>query len=161
MQADVSARPWHWQAIISWREEDATALGLRPPPDWREIARRVMPQFGPHSGIAEADLRWVGAVHRKAGQPRVHLLAWLADAEPPRQPRLQRPGLWDIRRMIARELYGPLRAQLAAQRTAQRVPHAGAADTTWREKRGKVVNDGCYWRLVKSRSLTVWCSEPA
>ncbi len=120
MQADVSARPWHWQAVISLREEDATALGLRAPPDWRDLARRVMPQFALHSGIAEADIHWVGAVHRKTGQPHVHLLAWLADGAPPRQPRLQRPELRDIRRMIARELYGPLRAQLAAERTAQR-----------------------------------------
>lgn len=120
VQAEVSARPWHWQAVISLREEDATALGLRAPPDWRDLARRVMPQFALHSGIAEADLRWVGAVHRKVGQPHVHLLAWLADGAPRRQPRLQRPELRDIRRMIARELYGPLRAQLAAERTAQR-----------------------------------------
>lgn len=120
VQAEVSARPWHWQAVISLREEDATALGLRAPPDWRDLARRVMPQFALHSGIAEADLRWVGAVHRKVGQPHVHLLAWLADGAPPRQPRLQRPELRDIRRMIAREVYGPLRAQLAAERTAQR-----------------------------------------
>ncbi|MDA8206683.1 MAG: hypothetical protein M0Z36_11490 [Thermaerobacter sp.] len=120
VQAEVSARPWHWQAVISLREEDATTLGLRAPPDWRDLARRVMPQFALHSGIAEADLRWVGAVHRKAGQPHVHLLAWLADGAPRRQPRLQRPELRDIRRMIARELYGPMRVQLAAERTAQR-----------------------------------------
>ena len=120
VQAEVSARPWHWQAVISLREEDATTLGLRAPPDWRDIARRVMPQFALHAGVPEGDLRWVGAVHRKAGQPHVHLLAWLADGAPPRQPRLQRPELRDIRRVIARELYGPLRAQLAAERTAQR-----------------------------------------
>ncbi|MGC8489116.1 MAG: MobP3 family relaxase, partial [Clostridia bacterium] len=120
VQTEVSARHWHWQAVISLREEDATALGLRTPPDWRDLTRRVMPQFALYSGIAEADLRWVGAVHRKAGQPHVHLLAWLADGAPPRQPRLQRPELRDIRRVIARELYGPLRAQLAAERTAQR-----------------------------------------
>ncbi len=120
VQAEVSARPWHWQAVISLREEDATALGLRAPPDWRDLARRVMPQFALQSGIAETDLHWVGAVHRKAGQPHVHLLAWLADGAPPRQPRLQRPELRDIRRMIARELYGPMRVQLAAERTAQR-----------------------------------------
>ncbi len=120
VEAEVSAQPWHWQAVISLREEDATALGLRAPPDWRDLARRVMPQFALHSGIAEADLRWVGAVHRKAGQPHVHLLAWLAEGAPPRQPRLQRSELRDIRRMIARELYGPLRAELAAERTAQR-----------------------------------------
>ena len=119
-QAEVSAQPWHWQAVISLREEDATALGLRAPPDWRDLARRVMPQFALHVGVPEGDLRWVGAVHRKAGQPHVHLLAWLADGAPRRQPRLQRPELRDIRRMIARELYGPLRAQLAAERTAQR-----------------------------------------
>ncbi len=119
-QAEVSARPWHWQAVISLREEDATALGLRAPPDWRDLARRVMPQFALHVGVPEGDLRWVGAVHRKVGQPHVHLLAWLADRAPPRQPRLQRPELRDIRRMIARELYGPMRAQLAAERTAQR-----------------------------------------
>ncbi len=120
VQAEVSARPWHWQAVISLREEDATALGLRAPPDWRDLARRVMPQFAIHAGLAEADIRWVGAVHRKAGQPHVHLLAWLAEGAPPRQPRLQRPELRDIRRMIAHELYGPLRAELAAERTAQR-----------------------------------------
>ena len=120
VQAEVSARSWHWQAVISLREEDATVLGLRAPPDWRDLARRVMPQFALHSGIAEADLRWVGAVHRKAGQPHVHLLAWPADGAPPRQPRLQRTELRDIRRVVARELYGPLRAQLAAERTAQR-----------------------------------------
>ena len=120
VQAEVSARPWHWQAVISLREEDATSLGLRAPPDWRDLARRVMPQFAIHAGITEDDLRWAGAVHRKDGQPHVHLLAWLADRAPPRQPRLQRPELRDIRRMIARELYGPLRAQLAAERTAQR-----------------------------------------
>ena len=120
VQAEAAGRPWHWQAVISLREEDATALGLRAPPDWRDLARRVMPQFALHSGIAEDDLRWVGAVHRKAGQPHVHLLAWLAEGAPPRQPRLQRSELRDIRRMIARELYGPLRAQLAAERTAQR-----------------------------------------
>ena len=120
VQAEVSARPWHWQAVISLREEDATALGLRAPPDWRDLARRVMPQFALHAGVPEGDLRWVGAVHRKVGQPHVHLLAWLADGAPPRQPRLQRAELRDIRRMIARELYGPMRAQLAAERTAQR-----------------------------------------
>ena len=120
VQAEVSARPWHWQAVISLREEDATALGLRAPPDWRDLARRVLPQFALHAGVPEGDLHWVGAVHRKAGQPHVHLLAWLADGAPPRQPRLQRPELRDIRRMIAREVYGPLRAQLAAERTAQR-----------------------------------------
>ena len=120
VQAEVSARTWHWQAVISLREEDATALGLRAPPDWRDLARRVMPQFAMHAGLPEADLQWVGAVHRKAGQPHVHLLAWLADGAPRRQPRLQRTELRDIRRMIARELYGPMRAQLAAERTAER-----------------------------------------
>ena len=120
VQAEVSARPWHWQAVISLREEDATALGLRSPPDWRDLARRVMPQFAIHAGLAEADIRWAGAVHRKAGQPHVHLLVWLADGAQRRQPHLQRPELRDIRRMIARELYGPMRVQLAAERTAQR-----------------------------------------
>ncbi len=82
-----------------------------------------MPQFALHSGIAEADIRWGGAVHRKVGKPHFHLLAGLADGAPPRQPRLQRPELRNIRHMIARERYGPMRVQLTAERNLpERLP---------------------------------------
>ena len=120
VQHEVAARPWHWQSVISLKAADAQTLGLREPSDWRDLARRVMGQYAQAAGMAADDLRWVGAVHRKEGQPHVHLLAWVREGAPDRAPALTRPQLRDVRRVIAREMYGPLRAQLAAERTASR-----------------------------------------
>ena len=120
VQAEVRTRPWHWQAVLSLRSDDAGTLGVVTPDDWRDLARRIMPQMAALLGVAEGDLRWAAAMHRKAGHPHVHMLAWLREGVPDRRPLLTARELRAVRRVVARETYGPLRAEAVARKTAER-----------------------------------------
>jgi|GEM_PF-2497226 len=120
VQDEVRDRPWHWQAVLSLREDDAQVLGMAKPADWRDLTRRILPRMAHAAGVAEGDLRWVAAMHRKEGHPHVHVLAWVREGAPDRGPALDRRELKDVRRAVAAEIYGPLRAQLSAERTAAR-----------------------------------------
>jgi hypothetical protein len=91
---------------------------------WRDLARRVMPQFAVETGLGE-NLRWVAAMHQKVGkegihQPHIHVVAWVREGAHGRRPDLSRHELRNVRRAVAREVFGPLRAQLAAERTTAR-----------------------------------------
>lgn len=119
-QAAVRGRPWHWQMVLSLREEDARALGLATPGEWRDLTRRVLPQYAAALGVQVGDLSWVAAMHHKAGHPHVHVLAWLRQGAAERPPGLSRSELCAVRRVVARETYGPLRAQAVAAKTAER-----------------------------------------
>ena len=120
VQAAVRDRPWHWQAVLSLREEDARALGVATPADWRDLARRIMPQYAATLGVHLDELRWVAAMHHKAGHPHVHVLAWLREGAAERPPGLSRQELRAVRRVVARETYGPMRTQAGARKTAER-----------------------------------------
>ena len=118
VQQVLRQRPWHWQIVVSMRLEDAAKVGLREPGDWRDLARRIMPQYAQALGVQPTRLAWVGAMHQKAGQPHIHLMAWPEGRQ--RRPRLSRDELRAVRRLAARETFGAWRAELAAQRTAHR-----------------------------------------
>lgn len=124
VQDEIGDAAWHWQIVLSLREPDALRCGLATPADWRDLARRVMPQFAAETGLGE-HLRWVAAMHQKVGrggvgQPHIHVLAWIEPGRRGRRPDLTRHELRGVRRAVAREVFGPLRAQLAAERTAAR-----------------------------------------
>ena len=124
VQDEVGAVKWHWQIVLSMREPDAMRCGLTTPADWRDVARRVMPQFATETGLGD-NLRWVAAMHQKVGkegvgQPHIHVIAWVRPGARGRRPDLSKHELRNVRRAVAREVFGPLRAQLAAERTAAR-----------------------------------------
>jgi hypothetical protein len=120
VQGAVRGRPWHWQMVLSLREEDARTLGVATPADWRDLCRRVLPQYAAALGVPAGDLHWAAAMHRKAGHPHVHVLAWLDAGAPDRPPVLSRAELRAVRRVVARETYGPLRALAVAAKAAER-----------------------------------------
>ncbi len=120
IQGGVRAAPWHWQMVLSLREDDARMLGLGSPADWRDLARRVLPQAAAALGLPPEALRWAAAVHHRAGHPHVHVLAWLPPGGPARAPAWSRAELRAVRRIVVRETYGPLRVQAVAQKTAER-----------------------------------------
>lgn len=118
IQEVLRGREWHWQIVVSMRVEDAAKVGLREPGDWRDLARRIVPQYAQALGIQPTRLAWVGAMHQKAGQPHIHIMAWPEGRD--RRPRLSREELRAVRQLVARETFGAWRAELAAQRTANR-----------------------------------------
>ena len=124
VQEEIGSAKWHWQMVLTMREPDAVRCGLATPADWRDLARRVMPQFAVETGLGE-NLRWVAAMHQKVGkegihQPHIHVVAWVREGAHGRRPDLSRHELRNVRRAVAREVFGPLRAQLAAERTTAR-----------------------------------------
>ncbi len=120
VQGVLRDRTWHWQMVLSLREEDALALGLETSADWRDLTRRVLPQYASALGVPAGDLGWAAAMHHKAGHPHVHVLAWLRAGAAERSPGLSRAELRAVRRIVARETYGPVRAQAVAAKTAER-----------------------------------------
>lgn len=123
-QAALAAAPWHYRMVLSMRGPDAERVGLgEDAQKWRDLARRLLPKIAAEIGVGQDDLRWVGAMHRKTGkdgvsQPHLHVLAWMD--EPTRRPLLFKDELRRVRRVTAREVFGPLRGALAAERTARR-----------------------------------------
>lgn len=108
-----------WRLILSLREDDAQALSIVGLPAWQDLTRRVMPTYAKALGVAEGDMCWVAAHHPEPGHPHVHVVAWLKEGVN-RQALLSRQELRDVRRGVAKEMYGPLRAELMASKTAER-----------------------------------------
>ncbi len=109
-----------WRLVLSLREDDARELGVSGLAAWQDLTRRCMAQFGQATGIRPEYLRWVAAHHPEPGHPHVHVIAWLADGAPRRRGLLSTLELREVRRGMTRELFGPLRARLAAERTMNR-----------------------------------------
>jgi hypothetical protein len=117
VQAAVRAAPWHWQSVLSLFNEDGHTLGIETLDDWRGLTRRALPEMARVLHVEES-LRWVGAMHRKDDHNHVHLLLWLEGGV--RRADLSREELRQVRRVIAREVYGPLRQRLDAERAETR-----------------------------------------
>ncbi len=109
-----------WRIIVSLREDDAQTLGVVGLPAWQDLTRRIMPGYARALGVRVEDLRWVAAHHPESGHPHVHVMAWVADGTQSRRAGLNREELRDVQRCIAKEIYGPMRAEIAAQKTAER-----------------------------------------
>ena len=109
-----------WRLILSLREDDAQTLGVVGLTAWQDLVRRVMPSYAKALGVKEADLRWAAAHHPEPGHPHAHVVVWLRDGAETRRGALDREELRDARRGVAQEVYGPLRAELAAAKTAER-----------------------------------------
>lgn len=109
-----------WRLILSLREDDAQTLNYVGLPAWQDLVRRVMPIYARALGIAEADMRWAAAHHPEPGHPHAHVVVWLRDGAETRRGALDREELRDVRRGVAQEIYGPMRAELAAAKTAER-----------------------------------------
>lgn len=109
-----------WRLVISLREEDAQQLGWIGLQRWQELTRNIMPGYERALGLPPGALRWVAAHHPEPGHPHVHVLAWMAPGHGVRQGLLNQQELREVRRVVAREMYGPVRAELVATRTAER-----------------------------------------
>jgi len=109
-----------WRIVFSLREDDARELGVTNLAAWQDLTRRAMVHFTRAIGIEQGHLRWVAAHHPEQGHPHVHVIAWLADAAPKRKGELSAMELRDVRRGVIQEIFGPLRARLAAERTMAR-----------------------------------------
>ncbi len=122
MQEVRDVRGSTWRLVISLGEDDARQLGWIGLPRWQELTRSIMPGYERALGLPPGALRWVGAHHPEQGHPHVHVLAWLGPehAGRPRQGRLNPQELREVRRVVTREVYGPIRAELVAARTAER-----------------------------------------
>lgn len=120
--AEVSSRKHGvaWRVVLSLREDDARALGIVGAPRWQDLTRRAVAQFARAANVKPEHLRWYAAHHAEPGHPHVHIFVWLADGARTRRGALTRPELRVLRRGVAQEVYGPLRAELAAQKTAAR-----------------------------------------
>lgn len=120
--AEVSGRKHGvaWRVGLSLREDDARMLGMVGAAKWQDLTRRAVAQFARAANVRPEHLRWYAAHHAEPGHPHVHILLWLRDEARTRRGALTRPELRDLRRGAAQELYGPLRAQLAAEKTAAR-----------------------------------------
>lgn len=109
-----------WRLVLSLREDDARELGVNGLTAWQDLTRRCMARFGEAAGIWPEHLRWVAAHHPEPRHSHVHVIAWLADGAPLRRGLLSSMELRQVRRGMTRELFGPLRARLAAERTMNR-----------------------------------------
>lgn len=109
-----------WRLVLSLREDDARELGITSLAAWQDLTRRSMAQFAKATGIAYENLKWVAAHHPEQGHPHVHVIAWLADSAPRRAGLLSPAELRDVRRGVAKEIFGPLRTRLAGERTVAR-----------------------------------------
>lgn len=109
-----------WRVVLSLREDDAQVLGMVGPARWQDLTKRAVAQVARAANIKPEHLKWYAAHHAEPGHPHVHVFLWLADEARTRRGALTRPELRDLRRGVAQELYGPMRAQLAAEKTAAR-----------------------------------------
>ncbi len=123
-QAAIAAAPWHYRMVLSMRGPDAERVGLGEDAQaWRDLARRWVPAVATELGVPQGAMRWVAAMHHKMGkdgvsQPHMHVLEWM---DPPtRRARLSKEELRRVRRVTAREVFGPMRGALEAERTARR-----------------------------------------
>ena len=123
-QEALAAAPWHYRIVLSMRGPDAERVGLgEDAQKWRDMARRWLPGVAKELGVPQEAMHWVGAMHHKEGkdgvsQPHLHVLAWI---DPPaRRPLLSKEELRRVRRATAREVFGPLRGALSAEKTARR-----------------------------------------
>lgn len=121
VQAALQEAPWWQEWVISMRTPDAEAAGMGTPQAWRAMVRRVEPQLLRARGLAPEDVEWAAAVHWKVGQPHTHILVWPhTEAAVQAGPKLQRDELRNARKSIAHEVFGAMRAEMAAQRTLHR-----------------------------------------
>lgn len=109
-----------WRIILSLKEEDARRLGYVGRKAWEELTRRVMDRFAEAAGLNINDLNWVAAHHPEQGHPHVHILAYPKDGSKLRRGQLSAAELRDFRQGVAQECFGPLRTQLAVERTLAR-----------------------------------------
>lgn len=109
-----------WRIVFSLREDDARELGVTDLNAWQDLTRRSMIRFIQSIGMKAEEVRWVGAHHPEQGHPHVHVLAWVTNEAPRRKGELSSMELRDARRGVTQEVFGPLRAKLAAERTIAR-----------------------------------------
>lgn len=109
-----------WRIIISLKEEDAKKLGYVGREAWEGLTRRIMDRFAQAVGFKTKDLEWVAAHHPEQGHPHVHVLAYPKDSQQLRRGQLSAAELRDFRKGVAQECFGPLRTQLAVERTLAR-----------------------------------------
>ncbi|MHB1127224.1 MAG: MobP3 family relaxase [Bacillota bacterium] len=109
-----------WRLVLSLREDDARELGITNLAAWQDLTRRSMAQFAKATGTTHEHLKWIAAHHPEHGHPHVHVIAWLADSTPRRAGLLSPAELRDVRRGVAKEIFGPLRTRLAGERTIAR-----------------------------------------
>lgn len=110
-----------WRMIVSVQEDDARILGgeLLDRPAWEAACRHVIPEMLHKLGLDPDNTTWTAAMHRKEGHPHIHLMFWENTVQRGR-------GKWTsqersgIRQLWTRELYGPERARLNAEKTALR-----------------------------------------
>ena len=110
-----------WRMIVSVQEDDARILGgeLLDRPAWEAACRHVVPEMLHKLGLDPDNTTWTAAMHRKEGHPHIHLMFWENTVQRGR-------GKWTpqersgIRQLWTRELYGPERARLNAEKTALR-----------------------------------------
>ncbi|WP_422445373.1 MobP3 family relaxase [Thermoanaerobacterium sp. DL9XJH110] len=108
---------WRW--ILSLEESDAVDLGYTNREAWMKTLRATMKDAAAAMGIAESNLRWVAAFHRKRGHPHVHILLW--EKEPKRkQGELSEGEVRDIKRIFMQEIDAMERNRLEAEKTALR-----------------------------------------
>jgi len=119
MREVAAVRGPAWRLVISLGEDDARQLGWTGLPRWQELTRNIMPGYERALGLPPGALRWVAAHHPEPGHPHVHVLAW--DGSNSGRKGYLNPGeLREVRRAVAREVYGPIRTELVAARTAER-----------------------------------------
>lgn len=110
-----------WECYLSFRVADAEKLGLLAPGAMRQLARELVPQVAREMGLEPGQYAWHGAVHNKPGQPHAHVQIYQpAGVEHRRSGYLRPEELRRVRRAVARAVYGRIRADLAAERTAAR-----------------------------------------
>lgn len=150
--AEIEARqnPLSWRIICSLREDDAQRLGYVSPAAWQDLTKRVVAQFARATKIAPQNLCWRAGHHNEPGHPHVHVILWLKDGAPTRRGKLSAEELREFRRGQAREIFGPLRVQLAAEKTEAR-------NTMLAAIRGNVTE---VERLIKCAELEMQVQDP-
>lgn len=150
--AEIEARqnPLSWRIICSLREDDAQRLGYVSPAAWQDLTKRIVAQFARATKIAPQNLCWRAGHHNEPGHPHVHVILWLKDGAPTRRGKLSAEELREFRRGQAREIFGPLRVRLAAEKTEAR-------NTMLSAVRGNVTE---VERLVRFAELEMQIQDP-
>ena len=114
-----------WRVILSVGEADAIAMGgaLTTKAGWQAAAQKAVPEMLRRLGLNIAQTEWIAAVHRHQryeNNPHIHLLFW-ERGEPSRLTRKwSQEEIRDIRRVWAKELYGPELATIGRSKDAAR-----------------------------------------
>lgn len=110
-----------WQGVLSLAEADAVTLGYSDGQKWRDLTRRSMARMAEEGmGMRPGEYHWVAAHHREPGHPHIHFLMWQDDRAPKRRAMLSKDELRNVRRVVGKEVYGPLRSQITAEKTIMR-----------------------------------------